>query len=90
MSIRDKQASALNTFIVRFWRQRGADETHWHGQAQHIQSGERLTFADEDALLAFLRHWVQIPAEGRGERTLKEEGGGNKTQVHPDVSGEIG
>jgi hypothetical protein len=26
---------------------------------QHIQSGERATFANEDGLLSFIRRWVQ-------------------------------
>ncbi|MCK4449241.1 MAG: hypothetical protein KAW49_08315 [Anaerolineae bacterium] len=49
----------LNTFIVRFWRESAAGEGCWRGQVQHVQSGERIAFADEATLLRFLRRWVQ-------------------------------
>jgi len=49
----------LNTFIVRFWQGPGASKPRWRGQVQHVQSGERIAFADEATLLRFLRRWVQ-------------------------------
>jgi hypothetical protein len=51
----------LNTFIVRFWRESAAREGCWRGQVQHVQSGERTAFADEGALMSFIRRWVQAP-----------------------------
>ncbi len=51
----------LNTFIVRFWQESEAGEGRWRGQVQHVQSGERTAFADEVALLSFIRQWVQTP-----------------------------
>jgi len=51
--------SPLNTFIVRFWREPGTGAGRWRGQVQHIQSGKRAAFAEEEALLSFIRRWVQ-------------------------------
>lgn len=51
----------LNTFIVRFWPEPRVSKPRWRGQVQHIQSGERAAFAGEDALLRFIRRWVQTP-----------------------------
>ena len=56
----------LNTFVVRFWQEVGSDRPRWRGQAQHVQSGERIAFADEAGLLAFVRRWVRL-AEGMAE-----------------------
>lgn len=53
----------LNTFIVRFWREQEPGEDRWHGQVLHIQSGESATFADEDALMAFMRQRVRWSAQ---------------------------
>jgi hypothetical protein len=62
----------LSTFIVRFWRELRTDQAHWYGQVQHIQSGERAAFADESALLSFIRRWVG--ALERGEEPRKGVG----------------
>jgi len=64
MSIEREPGTPLNTFIVRFWRKSRADKPCWRGQVQHVQSGECVAFADEDALLCFLRRWVEMD-EGR-------------------------
>ena len=48
----------LNTFIVRFWQEPGANKPRWRGQVRHVQSSERVAFTSEDALLRFLRQWV--------------------------------
>jgi len=65
MSNNRDSSPPLNTFIVRFWREPGAGEGRWRGQAQHVQSGERTAFADEGALLSFIRQWVQTPGVER-------------------------
>lgn len=62
----------LNTFIVRFWREQGTGQTHWRGQVQHIQSGERIAFADEDTLLSFIRRWAQTLGSGKEPREERE------------------
>lgn len=49
----------LNTFVVRFWRERVQSSDRWHGQVLHIQSGENATFTDEQALMLFMRQWVR-------------------------------
>ena len=64
MSTEHKPSPLLNTFIVRFWREPGVGEDRWRGQVQHVQSGERAAFANEPALLRFLRRWVQTPERG--------------------------
>jgi len=53
----------LNTFVVRFWQEWGTDHTLWRGQVQHVQSGERAAFADEEGLLTFVRRWVRMGSE---------------------------
>ncbi|MCG2767835.1 MAG: hypothetical protein L6435_05555 [Anaerolineae bacterium] len=53
----------LNTFIVRFWRETGAGEGRWRGQVQHVQSGERIAFADKGTLMSFIGRWVQMRGE---------------------------
>jgi len=63
----------LNTFIVRFWREPGAGEGRWRGQVQHVQSGERIAFADKGALMSFIECWVQM--EGEYERLSIETDG---------------
>jgi hypothetical protein len=60
MSTEQKPGPPLNTFIVRLWREPGIDQACWRGQVQHVQSGERMAFADEAALLRFLRRWVRM------------------------------
>jgi len=62
----------LNTFIVRFWREAGTGQSPWRGQVQHVQSGERAAFADEGALMSFIRQWVQTP-ESKVPRREKEK-----------------
>ena len=59
-----KKVSSLpvHTFIVRVWRKAGPQGVRWHGQVQHVQSGERGAFADEKGLLIFIRRWVKISA----------------------------
>jgi hypothetical protein len=64
MHTETKPGLPLNTFIVRFWRAPGTGQARWHGQVQHVQSGERAAFADEGALMSFIRRWVQTP-EGK-------------------------
>ena len=59
MSTNRGPGTPLNTFIVRFWQEPGGNEALWHGQVQHVQSGERVAFAKEEALLSFIRRWVQ-------------------------------
>lgn len=58
----------LNTFIVRFWQEPGVGEGRWRGQVQHTQSGERVAFTDETALLSFVRRWVQTPESKASQR----------------------
>ena len=61
MHTEHKPGPPLNTFIVRFWRTPGTGQACWRGQVQHVQSGERAAFADEGALMSFIRRWVQTP-----------------------------
>lgn len=60
MFTEDKPAPPLSTFIVRFWRELEASQVCWRGQVQHVQSGDKIAFADETALLSFLRRWVEM------------------------------
>ncbi|MGQ9660620.1 MAG: hypothetical protein ACUVT0_11215 [Thermochromatium sp.] len=49
-----------NTFVVRFWRDFGADAPRWHGHVRHIQSGDQVSFADEATLMEFMHRWVMM------------------------------
>jgi len=51
----------LNTFIVRLWQERGSGRSCWRGDVCHVQTGERAAFADEAALLRFIRQWMWSP-----------------------------
>ena len=51
----------LNTFVVRLWQELGSGRPCWRGEICHIQSGERAAFADEAALLRFIRRWMPSP-----------------------------
>lgn len=68
MPLEPESPSPLNTFIVRFWREVGAERACWRGRVQHVQSGEQAAFLDEDSLLAFLRRWVRMPEEIEGAK----------------------
>ena len=73
MFTEDKPAPPLSTFIVRFWRELGASQVCWRGQVQHVQSGDKIAFADETALLSFLRRWVEMeetPALARSDESV--------------------
>jgi hypothetical protein len=62
------EAEPFSTFILRFWQSSENDVPAWRGEVHHIQSGERLAFVDEAALLRFLHQWiisrVRAPADG--------------------------
>jgi hypothetical protein len=60
----DLTSPPLNTFIIRFWQGTDVTPTRWCGQVQHVQSGERIAFADAVALLHFLRRWVRLVEAG--------------------------
>ncbi len=53
----------LSTFVIRFWQEPGADAPRWRGKAQHIQSGEQVSFADEATLAEFIHRWVMMRSE---------------------------
>lgn len=54
------------SFLVRLWREgdpeRGIPAADWQGEVQHIQTGQRCSFATLEELLGFLR---QATEEGK-------------------------
>ncbi len=72
----------LNTFILRFWRERGNAGVHWRGQIQHIQSGEHAAFTNGVALICFIQRWVQLPENGGECAETVEPPGDN---AHPNA-----
>lgn len=60
MSKKRSPGPPLNTFIVRFWQEPGTNEGRWRGQAQHVQSGDSIAFADKRILMSFIGQWVQM------------------------------
>lgn len=55
------------SFLIRVWSEPQvgfpAAQANWQGEVEHIQSGERWTFATMDALLAFLRGQGDVAAD---------------------------
>ena len=54
------------SFVVRL-RVDVHRQDHWWGEAQHIETGERIAFREQEKLLEFLRRHVR--ALGAGRRT---------------------
>jgi len=75
MPVKHECRSTLNTFVVRLWCEPEGGQDRWRGHVQRLQSGERIAFSDEVALMAFIRRWVQMPegeekdAEFKGEKS---------------------
>lgn len=46
------------TFIVRLWRSASGED--WHGQVEHVQTGERRAAPDLAAALAAVRRWLAL------------------------------
>lgn len=59
MSVSTQYAS----FLVRLWREDDPERpgwfSDWQGEAEHIQTGRRWTFARLDELLSFLRRLAE-------------------------------
>ncbi len=53
------------SFLVRLWHEPNTESsvqpTHWKGEVEHIQSGQRWTFETLDEVLSFLRQRVSNP-----------------------------
>lgn len=51
-----------NTFVVRFWREWQDEEVdriaRWRGRIEHIQSGEGMTFYEQQQMLAFIERFI--------------------------------
>lgn len=46
------------TFIIHIWWEAPcADNRQWHGQVQHVLSGETFSFQEPSALWRFIDHW---------------------------------
>jgi len=50
------------TFVIRIWWAQPAtasasapEQRRWYGRVEHLESGQRMTFRDLSALLAFLQ-----------------------------------
>lgn len=49
---------SYRSFVVRLWYEQDGE---WHGEVEHIQSGNRLSFAALAHLLAFFQLAVAVP-----------------------------
>jgi hypothetical protein len=53
------------SFLIRLWREPNADPAPpaagWHGEVEHIQSGQHWVFSTMDDLLLFLRRQAGHP-----------------------------
>jgi hypothetical protein len=62
--------AAMQTFVVRVWTEAqaaGTDLDELRGIVEHLGSGQRGTFTDDDELLAFLRERWRPEERGRAE-----------------------
>jgi hypothetical protein len=66
------------SFLVRLWRsrERGPSEhaASWHGEAEHIQSGQRWTFDTLDDLLRVLRQQAEAAERSRSKDKHNKKG----------------
>lgn len=46
---------AINTFVVRFWREWSATGSRWRGRIEHVESGQSAAFLDLNEMLDFVR-----------------------------------
>lgn len=54
--------SSYNSFLIRFVLQEAESAAGWRAEIEHVQSGERVDFAEPDRMLRFLReHAGAIP-----------------------------
>ncbi len=55
------------SFLIRLWREANPDPhtppAGWHGEMEHIQSGQSWTFDNLDEMLDFLRRQAEGPSE---------------------------
>jgi hypothetical protein len=64
----------LNTFVVRFWRDRSAAGARWRGTVEHVQTGTRAAFLDLAGLTTFIhRLGIMILTSGE-DQSDKNEG----------------
>lgn len=61
-----------NTFVVRFWREWQDEEVdriaRWRGRIEHIQSGEGMTFYEQQQMLAFIERFIhRLPSSAKSE-----------------------
>jgi hypothetical protein len=48
-------ATALTTFVVRFWREWSKGQPRWRGRVEHVQSGQGMSFLAVDEMVGFFR-----------------------------------
>lgn len=54
---------AYRSYLLRLWRTPGGDEQPWRASLEDPLTGERLGFADLEALAAYLREKIErLPA----------------------------
>lgn len=58
------------SFVVRL-RVDAQQRDRWWGEAQHIETGERIAFRDQEKLLEFLRRHLQTLGANRIARTRR-------------------
>lgn len=58
---------ATETFVVVMVRNAAEDDPNeWHGRAEHVRTGTRVTFATAEELLAFFRRFEAAEREDGG------------------------
>jgi hypothetical protein len=53
-----------HTFVVRIWRETGAEHPQWRGRIEHVQSGKQRAFLRLAEMLEFIESFATL---GRGE-----------------------
>jgi len=76
MNSKHRPGAPLDTFVVRFWRSRDVAAPR-HGQAEHVQTGERCAFRDLADLVTFMEQcigWKEENPEQPGGLSITEGG----------------
>ena len=71
-----------HAFLLRLWREQGADDLAWRLSLQDVPRGEQYGFCTLDELCAYLRYRVTEPG---GKETLSEHTaahGENRKEQH--------
>jgi hypothetical protein len=74
-----KNSQSYQSYLLRLWRTSTVEEAIWRASLENPQTGERLGFASLDAMVAYLRHQIDLGPDQQDEEsdeTVRSEQGG--------------